>query len=256
METKMIYLMDNGHLTDEASALLIDALVHDRTPEVPEQVLTHIEMCGECKDKIIDVGAFLRNPDAARIRKRNRYFYPGKIAAVFVVFALLIGVYVVISQNPSFLNHDNTVTSTTLSQKQIITPKPLDSTKIEIDNKKPTAKQNSQPADAAFRMNPNLENMIDSQLRGIYLEALTPVNNTIVTIPIHFSWKKELAASHILEIVNNKNKILFSYMVSGTTFDFKENLAPGLYYWKIESKNELVHVGKFYRELRPQAPSN
>jgi hypothetical protein len=100
--------------------------------------------------------------------------------------------------------------------------------------------------DLQYQVNTNLENMIGSRLRSGLFEALTPKNNSVLTIPIQFSWKNEFLTPHTLKIVNNMNDLLFQYPVKGNSFEFTGNLQPGLYYWKIESQNELLHVGKFF----------
>jgi hypothetical protein len=87
--------------------------------------------------------------------------------------------------------------------------------------------------------------MIGSRLRSGLFEALTPKNNSVLTIPIQFSWKQKFLTPHTLKIVDNMNEVLYQYPVKGNSFEFKQDLEPGLYYWKIENQNELLHVGKF-----------
>ena len=44
----------------------------------------------------------------------------------------------------------------------------------------------------------------------------------------------------------NRAEVLHPVPVQGNHLTFREKLAPGLCYWKLESKEELLHVGKFY----------
>jgi hypothetical protein len=66
---------------------------------------------------------------------------------------------------------------------------------------------------------------------------------------ILFHWLVGTAAPANLRILNNKGEKLYSYAVQADQFAFKEDLTPGLYYWKIES-NDDFRLGKFYVDQR------
>jgi hypothetical protein len=274
MEAKQehVLISDEGHLSDESAAMMVEALLHQETIDVPEIVLTHVEACRGCKDKIMEVVTFLRSPDSAgelkeKLLKKAKYrqdwhFYRGKIAAVFVVFALLAGAYFFIYKNPSFSSrfqvgpvsnqqHQNVrvetttpTTDTSPGEKKAVVDqgiKNVSEIKANVGKRK-----NGHSAVSRYRVNPNLENMIGSQVRSGLFEVLGPENGSVIKDPIRFSWKKPLLSPHTLKIVNNKNQVLYTYPVQGSWFDFNETLAPGLYYWKLENQNELLYVGKFF----------
>ncbi len=280
MESMPMQMLENGHLSDEASAVLVEALRHRKKVDVPADVLNHVETCKECKDKIIDVVTFLRHPHAAPIRvtpvktKIQRSWYFSKVAAVFAVFALLISVYFFVIKNPSFFGRFTSDSFDDIPQEEVIQSETTDSTGIKSSKEEGTIRPEANgrvPAAAAdangsqrqkttaqlpalrYQVNPNLENMIGSRLRSGLFEALTPKNNSVLTIPIQFSWKKEFLTPHTLKIVNNMNDLLYQFAVKGNSFEFTGNLQPGLYYWKIESQNELLYVGKFFIKLPPAA---
>jgi hypothetical protein len=274
METKQerVLISDEGHLSDEAAALMVEALRHQEITHVPETISTHVEACRECKDKIMEVVTFLRNPDSAgelkqKLFKKAKYkqdwhFYRGKIAAVFVVFALLAGAYFFIYKNPSFINRFLADPAANKQEQQARTETTTTTTDTRPGEKKAAADQgikdmneikanvgrrkNGRSPGSRYRVNPNLENMIGSRVRSGLFEVLGPANGSVIKEPIHFSWKIALVTPHTLKIVNNKNQVLYTYPVQGTSFDFDETLPPGLYYWKIESQNELLYVGKFF----------
>ena len=257
-----VLITDEGHLSDESAALMVEALLHQEIAHVPESILSHVEACRGCKDKIMEVVTFLRSPDSAgelkeKLLKKAKYrqewlFYRGKIAAVFVVFALLAGSYFFIYKNPSFssrfqagpaaLQQDRQVRTQTTSPTTDTSP---GEKKAIVDQGIKVKRKNGHSLASQYRVNPNLENMIGSQLRSGLFEVLGPENGSVIKVPIHFSWKKPLLSPHTLKIVNNKNKVLYTYPVQGGWFDFNESLAPGLYYWKLENQNELLYVGKF-----------
>ena len=279
-----LVVMEDGHLSAEASALMVEALRWGQMTQLPENLLTHVEACRECKDNIMEVLTFLRNPDstvewrkkiAGKVgTRRDWYFYRGRIAAAFAVFALLASAYFFIYKNPSF-SSNFLADSTTAKQEQRIqtktTTNPTPGEKTQGKNSpvgvNPGNKgTNGVKADAAktgngklpasrYRINPNLENMIGSRLRSGLFEVLGPGNGSVLKDPIPFTWKKKLVSPHTLKIVNNKNDVLYTYPVQGISFTFRETLAPGLYYWKLENQNELLYVGKFFIGKPPSALS-
>lgn len=267
-----VLITDEGHLSDEAAALLVEAMLHQEITHVPEIILTHVEACRGCKDKIMEVVTFLRNPDSAgelkqKLMKKAKYrrdwhFYRGKIAAVFVVFALLASAYFFIYKNPSFINRFLAGPAANKQEQQVRTETTITTTDINANEKKAATDQgtkdvneikanvgrrkNGRSPASRYRVNPNLENMIGSRVRSGLFEVLGPENGRVIKEPIHFSWKRALVSPHTLKIVNNKNEVLYTYPVQGSWFDFNETLSSGLYYWKLESQNELLYVGKFF----------
>jgi hypothetical protein len=263
-----------AHAGDEMLAVLADSLVQDETgaqaPDVPGEVLDHVDQCRECKDKVMDVVLFMRNPEAPGIpiqvprfvREKvavekfpltlpqgSRSFYTGKIAAVLVACAVMVGAYFLVFKGSPPLQ--DTPTAPGVSEHSpALQPDKADTSAPAEAKQQPspgTAKKNGATRYNRFRVNPTLENMIGSRLRSGIFEAVSPVNNGMVRGDIRFAWKKKLAKSHTLKIVNNRNRVLHTYQVSGASFDFKEKLPAGLYYWKLESENELLYVGKFYK---------
>lgn len=274
MEAKQEHglITDEGHLSDESAALLVDALLHQELTHVPEIILTHVEACRGCKDKIMEVVTFLKNPDSAgelkqKLLKKAKYrrdwhFYRGKIAAVFVVFALLASAYFFIYKNPSFMSRFLADPAASKQEQKVRTETTAPTTDTSANEKKAVVDQgikdineikanvgrrkNGRSPASRYRVNPNLENMIGSRVRSGLFEVLGPGNGSVITEPIRFSWTKALVRPHTLKIVNNKNQVLYMYPVQGNSFDFDETLASGLYYWKLESQNELLYVGKFF----------
>ena len=270
----------NDHLNDESSALVVEALLQGKMSAVPEDVLSHVEACRECKDSIMEMVAFRGNPDSAgqlkeKLSKRAKarqdwQFYRGKIAAVFIAAAVLVGAYFFISDNPQLLDWLKSGSRTTngvQKNQPLINPANTESTQPGshtgekklfpgTDNMSNGMSEKTKPAESKpknghaqvsrFQVNPNLENMTGSRLRSGGFEVLSPDNGSILQFPIHFSWKKDLSEPHSLKIVDNKNSVLYTYSVKGTSFDFNESLPRGLYYWKLESQNELLYVGKFF----------
>jgi len=263
-------MLHEGHLSDLATSMYVDILLKRSNQELPEEVLCHVEGCRECKDAILEVAAFLKNPDIYQElpqketepgREKIRPLVRGRIAAIFIAFALVLGVYYLVHQDANMLDTQkdtptvtsgalekstpqNTSKSTAISRSEQNTPV-TNGTKID---KNTSRKPKTNQPDPRYTVNPSLENMTGGHLRSSGSEVLSPKNGTIFKAgePIHFAWSAKLDITHTLKIVSNTNQLVCLYKVKNDAFDFQEPLAPGLYYWKLESTNELIYVGKFY----------
>lgn len=266
-----------GHLNDDASALMVEALLQGKIESVPGPVREHVEECNKCKNDIIELVSFLRDPDSAdmqesvqmpvrppmpEVARKKWHFSASRIAAAFVVFAFMAAAYFLVFEDPSLLNRyfNGPGQDSPQDRQQAVTPGGGEDTGSVTAAKKEDGDGDTSPGDqngrtqrqikpdpaARYRVNPNLENMIGSRLRGRSFEVLEPPDNKVVTLPVRFQWKRSFTKPHTLKIVNNNSKVIYSYSVTGATFDFKGKLGPGLYYWKLESSNELFYVGKFF----------
>ncbi len=283
MESNIDFWLDNGHVSDEGAALMVDAFRSNQTQDVPVLVAKHIEECMECKDKIIDVTTFLRNVDSsgtsspsfvsAALQKTGKPkwpYYLFKYAAIWVGIAVIAAIFILFFQGPRLMDGDKTNKHAALNQKgsdlsngdssrsSSTTAKIAESNNSSAGNtnispvpvggkEEKESKPNFQAAlHNRFAVNPNLESMTGTQMRGTGFEVISPANNEALELPIHFAWKTSLDSPLTIKIVNNRNKTLYSYSVQGTSLAMNDALSVGLYYWKLESRNELVYVGKFF----------
>jgi hypothetical protein len=263
MEAKKNNYFYGGHIGDPEVALYVDGLLKEELSPLPGEVLDHVEACPECKDKILDLYLFLKNPDfsAASPRgeaaempvKETRRFYKQRAAAIFLV-ALIFIAYFLVYKNGFFTGTDLLVDKEN-SARQQVTQK-LNKSGSETTGKEGNVKK-ERGVDAAgregrvetppdYQVNPNLEIMIGSQSRSVGVQIHAPRNNVYLGKEILFSWDEVGPEPLHLKILNNKNEVLFAYGAVGNKVVFKEKLRPGLYYWKLESKNDLLYVGKFF----------
>lgn len=260
MQSKNHYLFESGHLSDNSTASYADGILEGELSCLPEEVLIHVEECSECKNKILELSVFLRNPDSSpaahyaqriRFKPGQKWFeYSMRIAALFIPAALLISAYFLIYKENS-------------SQKELISKTTADKQvreKLQLESKSSTKKtqsnlkngklgvinNNGNLSPRNFRVNPNLESTIGTQYRSASIQILSPRNNVRLSGDIFFSWKKSTQPILILKIINNQNEVFYNYSVSGNRFIFKQKLSPGLYYWKLENKNDLLYIGKFF----------
>jgi len=252
---------NGGHIGDPEVAFYVDALLREELAPLPEEVLDHVEACPECKDKILDLFLFLKNPDTAEAPPRGeivamparepaRFYWRKAAAAVFIV-ALMLTAYFLVFKNGFFggiglpgVGDDNAPQQVTQARDD----SGSDPSAKEAAVKKEDAavKENRYRTPPNYLVNSNLEIMIGSQSRSADVQIKSPRNNVYLEGHILFSWEETGLKPLHLKILNNSNEALFEYEVDENRLEFKEKLSPGLYYWKLESKNDLLYVGKFF----------
>jgi len=258
--------LHGGHIGDASVALYVDALLREDLSPLTEEVRDHVEECPECKDKILDLFLFMRNSDSAgEIPVREKVmdmpvrhkppFHARRAAAAFFLFALILIAYFLIYK-PGFLSKEHPLVIHDDTDRQVMSRGDTEPAGHPAVNEKgetketPTQKNgktsHSKLPPAGFRVNPNLENMIGSQSRSAVVRVRSPRNNSNPDGDILFAWEETHYKPLQLKILNNKNEALFEYRIENNRIVFNEKLAPGLYYWKLESKTDLLYVGKFF----------
>ena len=102
----------------------------------------------------------------------------------------------------------------------------------------------------SFRESAYLEERIETQhstRSGNEFRLVAPPNgaNFKPQSPILFRWENPGGKPLTLKLLNNKGDKLFRIEADDTQFLFREELPPGLYYWKVESEDEF-RIGKFF----------
>ncbi len=268
--TQKINPFADGHLNDESTAHYVDALLEGSIENLPEEVLTHVESCCNCKDKVLELSLFLGNQDTVAEQQtdvsvssdepkiipletyRRRSVIPMRIAAGFFVAVLMMAAYVFLMDDGAALRNklfnfgDSTQVQpvdTVKVEPKIQTPAEKNLTLTGVKTK--TAKANRGPA-PRYRINPTLENMIGSQYRSSGVQIASPQNNASFPGQITFAWTRTGQTPQTLKILDNQNKLKFQYDLTGDSLEFNETLKPGLYYWKLENKQDLLYIGKFF----------
>ena len=271
---KNVSLFEGGHLSDESTGLYIDALLNKELADLNPDIRSHVQDCPECKDKILEIYSFLNSTGdtenahaipmpgflkevAAKPNARIFPVYLKRMAAVFFFTAVFLGAYFLVFQNSQIWERSASLPDDAKQQSGKVNP----GTKERIGTRKSSVKKEDDPLPQItksttvrvkrnFRVNRNLEYMVDSNIRSTSIEVLTPANGDTLHKDIRFSWKALSANALMLKILNNRNETLYSYRVDSglgqTVFEFNQPLKPGLYYWKLELGQDLVHVGKFY----------
>ncbi len=275
------YIADNGHLNDEYISLYIDAHLLNRVEVLPHEILEHVEDCKKCKQEIIDGYNLLKNINVPNIdehpyfsnNKRNiktlkktNFYNSYKIAASIIVIITLgiIGFY-------TFDPGKNSVVSNKMDEKpnindsviEIIANSELSEDTIKKINEtkqieKATIIKKEEPgnliakADLSgkeFQVSPIMLSLLGENTRADFFEVDYPKDSTILESKqtIDFSWNSNINDDIKLKIFNYKDELVFeSEVLEHNKLKITKNLPPGAYIWKIESSNEIFHLGLFF----------
>jgi hypothetical protein len=270
---------DKGiHLGDEDLAFYVDALRNGKEKQLPAEVLGHVEGCLLCQGKILDIHVYLHDVPALSASSPRQTPFPGKkptapawlplagrLAASFIAVVLLAGVFLLLQRDHSPHAPAVPVVKSGASPSQAVvrvgnqdalpSHSPPASPGSGRKQRPPaTGKSDFQKETDAFAINPNLEFMIDSRSRSFTVSVHSPANNSTLTGRILFSWREFGSEPLRLVIVSNRNEAVFASPVRDSQFLFSQRLPPGCYYWKLESANELYHVGKFFIAAEARSP--
>lgn len=100
-----------------------------------------------------------------------------------------------------------------------------------------------------FKASPFMEEMVNSySVRSYSITILSPKIGETVKGNILFQWEEIEEAPIYLKFLNNQAVEQYSVTPEDNQFLFTEKLKPGLYYWKLESEDDVLFVGKFFVE--------
>ena len=90
------------------------------------------------------------------------------------------------------------------------------------------------------------ESQINQEYRSDAIEIISPKKPEMYKSSenINFQWKKSAIEKLILGLYDNKGKLIFQEKIT-SNFHFKQVLPPGLYYWQLETEDDIVYTGKF-----------
>jgi hypothetical protein len=264
----MIFFNEQGHLNDEGTALFVDALHLNKTGNLPEEIQTHVDSCEICKKTILDLvmltdGAYAisekDHPYFGKIRstdsdkKGNTFFYL-KIAAMIIVIAALFFLINKNVQKPKDIrivqNDENTEPSGS-NEKTAPVDDDEDQEAVLPAKDESQILSNRKLYASNYQKSSVLEEMINTRTRSSSVNILTPLNHQRYQTneKIVFKWtlpKKQIPFTLI--ILNNREDTVKIAEGLRETYALKEKLTPGLYYWKLETEDDLFYLGKFLIE--------
>lgn len=241
--------MIHRHLTPEEIALCADQINIGKYSLIPSDLRNHLATCDICVSELLTVSELSHNIKLAEpiqlqkpAPRTNRIKYFAAAAALLILTILVLKLR-------DYTPNENQ------SQHQQIAKIKSEVTGLENRAHGATAsntpKQNekrSQQMLAHYEPNEKLEMLMESyqypsrseSAKSIYKEGLT--NATLIADSL--CWPQQKETNYTVEILNNKNKLLYSINTDADCITLPD-LAPGLYYWKIINQDyDLLYIGK------------
>ncbi|MCB0586729.1 MAG: hypothetical protein KDD06_15580 [Phaeodactylibacter sp.] len=118
----------------------------------------------------------------------------------------------------------------------------------QIENQTSQIKNLPPPIAANFAPSEALESLVGTVTRSHGLSEMKPSAGAELEIgePVVFSWQSASDEPLTLRLLNNREEEVFSRVVEGNRLSCPVELQAGLYYWKLETLDDLVYVGQFF----------
>jgi len=242
------------HLNEEGISLYTDALILGKKEELPSEILDHVENCQLCKNKIIELYGICKDNSLYNtvthpyfheaIKQQFNYSILYKIAAsvLILVSIVLITKFLFRNQKKEIIISEEQCDSSSVKHDKII------SDSIGSDQKEDSEHDHIYIA-ANFNSNPVFESLIDESLRSDnILKIISPQTDQQFSLnkSIKFKWESESIENLKIIILNNRaDRIIEIEDIIGNNATYNKELKPGLYYWKLESEDDLLYLGKF-----------
>jgi len=254
------YFNSENHFTEDAICQLAEALKLDEMESLPDSVHEHLSNCNACNGKVVELYSIIAPmeyplPSKTKVSERmsrKQFFIFGFIAlGLLLIFFYYMKKAYFDSQDLSDSIDQATVPAEKLSPApdslQFI-PEPEQKNKSSKPKQKPKRKQVAQN----FKPSEELESLIGTYVRSEGLAIKAPIIGQIIApgTPVKFEWEGATNEALTILILNNKEVEIHSALLKKPYFLLEKELSPGLYYWKLETEDDLIHIGKFLIEKK------
>ncbi len=258
-----------GHINEESISLYVDALMTKNIDLLPEQVIDHVENCTKCKKEIIEVVDIMKEakeaanaPVKSKSIKKSISGIGKTVALILLVLGFSYIAYKLIDFNTEQQLYAQKEINNLNTQDQIVEMtynagelNVSEREGISADNKNQSPdQQNSQAASVKnpedFRASYNLESLVETNFRSNSIKVIAPRTTQSYTIGqvISFNFVNSINETLFIKVLNNKERNIFTTDFTGNQYKLTKKLQPGLYYWKLETEDDLLYVGKFLVE--------
>jgi hypothetical protein len=269
------YFNNEGHLSDESIAYFAEHLINNETTNVDTKLLEHVEDCSKCKKNILSLCDILDEVKGFNSEEERFNSYPGsyktkqhtggwtnfriiQLAAAVIITVGIIGI--IVKHNLNYFSMQDRNGKLDISMNKLPVSKEFIDTMPDKIIKKPIPpeenqklikkqKPNYELLAANFKQNPAYEELLKSGLRStIALESVSPPNDYHFKMNenIEIEWRNTIGSPVIFILFNNLGVEVFRSIKTEVP-PIKVNYHPssGLYYWKLETEDDLLHIGKF-----------
>lgn len=273
----MSYINDKGHLTDEALSLYAEALKFDQLEQLPEELRGHLESCPACQEQAMALYALIADEDYSGLGPHPAFGRAGRMPSastlkmwfrpLLLLLMALLALFLFLQQQRSrerspAVEEDTPATTPSVDQEVRDAVAPLNPPQAKAESERATQGppehrksetniQNSkiEPPLLAANFTPYepLESLVGTVTRSQGLSDIQPPVGAELKIgqAVVFSWQTSDGQPLTVRLLNNREEEIFSRAVEGGRLDSPVQLNPGLYYWKLETADDLLFVGKF-----------
>jgi len=274
----------SNHLGDEQLALYVDALRLNKVDDLSPEIRAHIDTCPPCHRTALDLYSMLGEvdysdldshptlqPKEAKVVGMRSIFLRVAAAAALLAVALYFFIRTNTLEDPgTIVKEDQIKEDIQLVEEPIKENNPTK--KIEAQNpseevivketptkvapppkEKPTPKtpeiveQDNRVMFAAnFTPSSEWDDMVGEVVRSNDFEIIAPKLNEAFkpNTKVSFQWKGKSEQRYVV-VLNNVGDQTHKVLVLSNEIDLDLHLNPGVYYWKLENDEDLLHVGKF-----------
>ncbi len=232
---------DHVHLNDEGVALYVDALRLGKTDRLPREVREHVAGCQECRKYVTGLFTLVGDQESGQ-EGRHPYFDTPKEARPGSMFYRIAAALVAVAGVGVLAYYVAKVNSARESLQTELNPQVTREDSAGMTGVHGAA-TGEQAIAANFTPFPELEDMVGSRSRSSEIEVRSPKNGATVRGNILFDWQGDGVVTLVL--VNNKGVTVYSAKARKPPFVVARLTPPGLYYWKLQSAEEILYVGKF-----------
>lgn len=239
----------NPHLDENAVALFVDALKSDKVEQLPPRIRQHVAGCQKCREKITGLFSLIAREDYTQLGPHPFFDRTDNGASSeSLAVVLRIAAVLVIAAGLFFVSYYWWMPRANREPQQAswrgqVTP---DTTNRSQNQTNRSREESTDLRTADFAALPELDEMVNSTVRSVDIDVRSPKNGEAVSRKIVFSWRGVRIRNLTLTILDNKAITVWSSAVQRLPLVYTNTLKQGLYYWKIQSEDEILYVGKFF----------
>lgn len=266
----MNYQNEEGHLTDESISRYVEVLQSADWDSLPKQIQDHIDTCDDCHGEAMDLYAIVSHASAADKPQQLKPKTEARVLRLrimrWAMVAVLAGLsfylyrYLDRPQPIDNIEIDRPIANDPGVEKgtdQEEERDPSTPTPKKEETEKPT--KSTTPASetdvrilyaANFVPSESMELLVGDQLRSTGLELVRPLNENVQNwkAGIEFQWSGIAEEGLSLQLENNRGDRLYEQPVVQLKHTLRMALEPGIYYWRLESEEDLLMVGRLILE--------
>ncbi|MBC8311606.1 MAG: hypothetical protein H8E72_04825 [Candidatus Marinimicrobia bacterium] len=205
---------NKNHLNEVELANYVELLRKDEVEKSSQKILQHIEDCNVCKNEVIELFSFLEKDQSIPPQRKLTLplFFQQKSIWKYAISAAAVAIII-----PMLFVINNS----------ILNPQ------FNIDT---------------FSKNPGLDHFVNENFRSESLMILSPLNDKEFAREenIIFNWKGKANLNLTLNILSNEEELIYSFSMIENHYNLQDELQRGLYYWQLETEDDLLFTGKFY----------